>query len=64
MKKWRASGERSAGCGGDIEDGETRVMTSYYGKCRVCGGRVLPGDWVYWEPDLKKIRHAPSGYKE
>jgi hypothetical protein len=60
----RAEGKERAGCGGEKGEGERRLLTQYAGKCSVCGGVVVQGDWVYWDQVKRKVRHAPSGYKK
>lgn len=64
-RKVRSEGRVRKGCGAEaIEPGERRIITRYSGQCFVCEGRYHPGDWVWWNQDKKRSRHAPSGWKD
>ena len=64
--KVRESGVAVLGCGAEKESHEIRMMSRFDSHCSVCGGDILAGDWIFYNPKgvhSKRSRHAPSGYK-
>lgn len=60
----RSEGKVQAGCGDAKTDEERRYQAMYKGTCFVCGGKWKEGDWIFWDKEKKRGRHAPSGWKK
>lgn len=41
-----------------MQEQERRIQARYEGTCTQCRGAVRCGDWVYWSPSTRAVRHA------
>lgn len=65
LQRERATGKQHSGCGDDkAHKDEMRMLSKQSrGRCSICKGPIYRGDWIRWNKETKKARHAPYGYK-